>query len=61
LTDTDTHRGKRQFPAILFQSMRGRQCKTGARHAERMAERNRTTVRIDVRGIIGKPKLPQAG
>ena len=35
--------------------------KPRARHAERMAKRDRAAVRIDVLGIIGKAKLTQAG
>src|SRR5262245_35002633 len=61
LTYADAHGGKRQLPAPLFQPVRGCQCKTGARHTERMAERNRTAMRIDVLSIVGKPKLPQTG
>jgi hypothetical protein len=61
LTDADAHRGKRQLPAPLFQPVRGCQHKTGARHTERMTERNRTAMRIDVLSIVGKPKLPQTG
>ena len=52
---------KRKLAAAFLQTMCCRQRQTGTRHAERMTERDRTAMRINVRGIIGKPELPQAG
>ena len=61
LPDADAHGGKRKLAAVLLQAMHRRQRQPRARHAERMAERDRAAMRIDVRGVVGKPELPQAG
>src|ERR1051325_2794620 len=60
LSDTDAHGGERALAADLAEWMRGghREARTG--HAERMAERDRTAVRIDVLGIVGKSELAHA-
>ena len=47
LTDADAHGGQRIFAAALFQTMHRGQYEPRAAHAERMAERNRATMRID--------------
>ena len=60
LTDSDAHRGKPKLAAAVLEAVSRRQRQTRARHAERMTKRNRTAVRVDVLGIIGKPQLPQA-
>src|SRR5438309_1407939 len=60
LTDADAKRRQRALAAALFQSMDGRQGQPGARHAQRMAERDGAAMRVDVLGIVGKPELAQA-
>ena len=52
--DADAHGGERELAAALFQPMHRRQRKPRARHAERMAERDRAAVRIDVLGVVGE-------
>jgi len=60
LPDADAHGGECELAATLFQSVRRGHRQPRARHAERMAKRDRPAMRIDVRRIVGKPKLPQA-
>ena len=50
-----------ELAAAFFQPVRRRQRQTRARHAERMTERDRAAVRIDLRRIVGQPELAQAG
>src|SRR5690348_9328 len=59
----DAHaQGRNRTPAALLLELMGRcQSETRTRHAERMAERDRATVRIDVRGIVLEAELAQAG
>src|SRR5215469_8768100 len=59
LPDTDAHGGERAFATALFQPMNRGQRKPRARHAERMPERDRAAVRIDVVGIIGNAELAE--
>ena len=61
LADADAHRGKRALAAELREVMRGGERYARARHAERMAQCNRTAVRIDVFGVVGKAELAHAG
>src|SRR5579871_3056400 len=58
LTDADAHRRERPPAACLAQFERGGPGDAGARHAERMAERNRPAVRIDARIVVGDAELP---
>src|ERR1043165_2576833 len=61
LSDADAHGGERALAAGLAELMRSRYRDARARHAERMAERDRAAVRIDVLGIVGEPELAHAG
>ena len=61
LADADAH-GRERAPAAGFHHlMRRRDGKPRARHAERMAERDRAAVRIDVLGVVRHAELAQAG
>jgi hypothetical protein len=61
LPHSDTHGGKRKLPIVLLKAVHGRQRQSGTRHAERMTERDRASMRIDVCGGVSKSQLPQAG
>ena len=61
LADADAHGGQRALAATLLQPVHRGQRQPRARHAERMAERDRAAVRIDVLGVVGKAELTQAG
>ncbi len=60
LADADAHGGKPELPAPLREAMSRCHRKPGTRHAQRMTKCNRTPMRIDLFGVIGKPELPQA-
>src|SRR2546423_10686649 len=60
LAYADAHGGERALGAGRAYLMRRRDAKPRARHAERMAERDGATVRVDVLGIVGEPELAQA-
>src|SRR5712672_2378370 len=60
LPHPDTHGGERTLATALLERMLRRQGVARARHAERMAERDRAAVRIDVLGIVGEAELAQA-
>ena len=61
LADADAHRRKPIAAAAPLELERGGAGDARARHAERMAERDRPAVRIDVVGIVLKSKSAQAG
>ena len=61
LPDADAHGGERALAAALFQAVHHSEREPRARHAERMAERDGTAVRIDVLGVLGNAKLAQTG
>src|SRR5262249_13591590 len=61
LSTPDAHGGKPKLAPALLKTVSRRHRQTSARHAEWMTERDRAAVRIDEVGIIGKPKLSQAG
>ena len=61
LTDADTHSGERAAAASFLQLVNGGEDKARATHAERMAQRNRTTIRIHMRSVIGEAQLTQTG
>ena len=44
----------------IVQPVRRRQYQPRARHAERMAERDGPAMRVDVLGVVGESKVPQA-
>ena len=52
LADADAHRRKRVAAAAPLKLERSGACDARARHAERMAERDRPAVRIDMVGIV---------
>src|SRR5262245_33967955 len=60
LPDADAHRRQAALAARLRHVVRRGQSEASAGHAERMAERDRAAVRIDVLGIVRKPELAQA-
>src|SRR5437870_4218935 len=61
LTDAGAPRGERALAPDLVQLMRRRHRDARPRHAERMAERDRAAIRIDVFGIVRKPELAHHG
>src|SRR2546430_4028933 len=61
LADADAHGDQRALGAGQHRLVRRRDGEPRARHAERMAERDRAAVRVDVPGIVGEPELAQAG
>src|SRR6185437_58030 len=61
LPDADAHGGKPELAAVFFQAMRRGQRQPRTRHAERMAERDRAAMRIDLFRIVGEAELAQAG
>jgi hypothetical protein len=60
LPHSDALGGEREPAAVFLQTVHRRQCQPRARHAERVAERDRPAMRIDLRGIVRKPELPHA-
>src|ERR1700727_785663 len=48
LADPDAHGGERELAAALFQPVHRRHRQARPRHAERVAERDRAALRIDV-------------
>ena len=59
---TPTHIVASAFlPPRFSQPVRRGHREPRARHAERMAERDRAAIRIDVLGIVGKAELAQHG
>src|SRR3954452_13108568 len=61
LPHADAHGGKRALATALLQAVDRGQRNARARHSERMPERDRAAVGIDVVGVIGDAELPQAG
>src|SRR6202000_2302096 len=61
LADADAHDGERAFSAALFHAVDRGHDQPGATHAERMAERDRATMRIDEIGVVLDAELAQAG
>src|SRR3984957_14840543 len=61
LADTDAHCGEAVAAAAPLELERDGAREARARHAERMAERDRAAIRIDMAGIIRKPEPAQAG
>src|SRR5262249_36409003 len=61
LAHADAHGGERKLAAALLQTVHRGQGKARPRHAERVPERDRAAVRIDVLGVIGNAELAQAG
>ncbi len=59
LTHTDAHRTQRVAPAASVQFVARGQRQSGTAHSQRVAQRNRATVRVDVRGIIRQAQLTQ--
>src|ERR1700761_8762471 len=57
LADADAHGGDRALAAALLHAMDSRHGEPRAAHAERMAERNRTAMRVDEIGIFLDAKL----
>src|SRR5208337_5168567 len=60
LTDADAHRGEPGASAATLELERGGAGDAGPRHAERMAERDRPAVRIDVLGVVLEAEPAQA-
>src|SRR3954454_20735387 len=61
LADADAHGGERELAAAALKLLRRGQCEACARHAERVAERDRAAVGVHVGSIVGKAELPQDG
>ena len=61
LPDAHAHGGERAPAAALLEAMQSGERKPRSRHAERMPERDRPAVRIDVLGIVGNAELTQTG
>ena len=61
LPDADAHGGEPELAAAARELEGGVAGEAGARHAERMAERDRAAVRVDVLGILRDAELAQAG
>src|SRR6202043_2513005 len=61
LADADAHGGEREPAAAPFQAVHGGEREARARHAERMAERDRPAMGVDVLGVVGESELAQAG
>src|SRR5262249_51044366 len=61
LADADAHGGQRPLLLPVLQLQRRRAGDARARHAERVAERDRAAVRVDVLGIVRNPELAQGG
>ena len=61
LPDADAHRRERQRAAAFAQLQRRRAGDARARHAERMAERDRAAIRVDVLRVVGDAELAQHG
>src|SRR5260370_39444930 len=61
LADADAHRGKSITPAAPLQFQRDGAGDAGPGHAERVAERDRPAVWIDVFRVVRQPEPAQAG
>src|SRR5918995_4859096 len=61
LTDADAHGRERTLRAALLELESRRAADPGAGHAERVPERDRAAVRIDVCGIVREAELAQRG
>src|SRR5438128_7157481 len=61
LADADAHGGERELAAAPLEAMHGGEREPRARHAERMSERDRAAVGIDVLGVVGDAELAQTG
>jgi hypothetical protein len=60
LTDADTH-GRQGIPGVAVAGLEcGGQRDPGTAHPERVAEGDRSAVRVDVLSVIGQAKEPQA-
>src|SRR5882672_1550776 len=60
LADADAHGGERAPAAARLQPVQRGERDARPRHAERMAERDRAAMGIDVLGIVGDAELAQA-
>ena len=61
LADADAHGRKRQLSAGPLKLLGGGERQAGARHAERMAERDRATVGVHSGIVVGDAELAQDG
>ena len=61
LSHPNAHGRERQAAAATPEFERGRPHKTRARHPQRVAKRDSSSVRIDVLSLVGKAKPAQAG
>src|SRR5436190_4999209 len=61
LADTDAHGGECELAAVALQLFGRGQREAGARHAERVAERNRAAIGIHARVVISDSKLAKDG